>query len=98
MTYFADFQLVVEFNVIPHSEGECNASIIFGDKAAPLKSDGEFIVVSSFQTNFSDTFTELIVTSMFGRSNQSLLNDDFQLVVKLIPILTSEGDELLRPS
>ena len=66
LTSFADFQLVVEFNVNPHSEGECNASIIFGDKAAPLKSDGEFIVVSSFQTNFSDTFTELIVTSMFG--------------------------------
>jgi hypothetical protein len=47
--------------------------------------------VSSFLTNFSDTFTELIVTSMFGQSNQSLLNDDFQLVVKLILILTSEG-------
>jgi hypothetical protein len=88
LTYFADFQLVVEFNVIPHSEGECNASIIFGDKAALLKSDGaqsapnslfndnsKFIVVSSFPTNFSDTFTELIFTSMFGRSNQSLLND-----------------------
>jgi len=98
------FQLVVEFNVIPHSEGECNASIIFGDIAAPLKSDGaqsapnslfnddsKFIVVSSFPTNFSDTFTRLIVTSMFGRSNKSLLNDDFQLVVKLISILTSEG-------
>ncbi len=28
---------------------------------------------------------------MFGRSNQSLLNDDFQLVVKLILTLTSEG-------
>jgi hypothetical protein len=96
--------LVVEFNVIPHSEGECNASIIFGDKATPLKSDGaqsvpnsifnndsKFIVVSSFPTNFSDTFTKLIVTSMFGRSNQSLLNDNFHLVVKLIPILTSEG-------
>jgi hypothetical protein len=38
--------------------------------------------------NFSDTFTELIVTSMFKRSNQSILNDNFQLVVKLIPILT----------
>ena len=36
-------------------------------------------------------FTELIVTSMFGRSNQSLLNDDFQFVVKLIPTLNSEG-------
>jgi hypothetical protein len=104
LTSFAAFQLVVEFNVIPHSEGECNASIIFGDKAALLKSDGaqsapnalfnddsKFIVVSSFLTNFSDTFTELIVTSMFGQSNQSLLNDDFQLVVKLILILTSEG-------
>jgi len=104
LTYFADFQLVVEFDVIPHSEGECNASIIFGDKATPLKSDGaqsapnsifnnnsKFIAVSSFPTNFSDTFTKLIVTSMFGRSNQSLLNDDFHLVVKLIPILTSEG-------
>jgi len=76
---FADFQLVVECNAIPHSEGECNASIIFGDKATPLKSDGaqsapnsifnddsKFIVVSSFQSNFSDTFTKLIVTSMFG--------------------------------
>jgi len=47
--------------------------------------------VSSFPTNFSDTFTKLIVTSTFGRSNQSLLNDNFHLVVKLIPILTSEG-------
>jgi len=28
---------------------------------------------------------------MFGQSNQSLLNDDIQLVVKLIPVLTSEG-------
>jgi hypothetical protein len=26
LTSFANFQLVVEFNVIPHSEGECNAS------------------------------------------------------------------------
>jgi hypothetical protein len=83
LTSFSIFQLVVEFNVIPQSEGECNASIIFGDKAAPLKSDGEFIVVSSFPTNFSDTFTELIVTS--------LLNNDFQLVVKLKPTLNSEG-------
>ncbi len=31
LTSFAHFQLVVEFKVIPHSEGECNASIIFGD-------------------------------------------------------------------
>jgi hypothetical protein len=37
LTSFADFQLVVEFNVIPHSERECNASIIFGDKAASSK-------------------------------------------------------------
>jgi hypothetical protein len=53
--------------------------------------DSKFIVVSSLPTNCSDTFTKLIVTSMFGQSNQSLLNDDFQLFVKLIPILTSEG-------
>jgi hypothetical protein len=65
LTSFADFQLVVEFNVNPHSEGECNASIIFGDKAALLKSDGaqsapnslfnddsKFIVVSSFFNQF----------------------------------------------
>jgi len=104
LTSFTDFQLVVEFNVILHSEGECNASIIFGDKAAPHKSDGaqsapnslfnydsKFIVVSNLPTNCSDTFTKMIVTSMFGQSNQSLLSDDFQLVVKLIPILTSEG-------
>ncbi len=31
------------------------------------------------------------ITSMFGHPNQSLLNEDFQLFVKLIPILTSEG-------
>jgi hypothetical protein len=104
LTSFTDFQLIVELNLIPHSEGECNAAIIFGDKAALLKSDGaqsapnslfndnsKFIIVSSFPTKFSDTFIKLIVTSMFGRSKQSLLNDDFQLVVKLIPILTSEG-------
>jgi hypothetical protein len=104
LTFFADFQLVVEFNVFPHSEGECNALIIFGDKAAPLKSDGaqsapnslfndnsKFIVGSSFPTNFSNTFTKMIVTSMFGRSNQSLLNNDFQLVIKSILTLTSEG-------
>jgi hypothetical protein len=79
--YFSsyNFWLVVEFNPIPHSEGECNASVIFGDKTAPLKYDGaqsapnslfnndsKFIVVSSFPTNFSVTFTKLIVTSMFG--------------------------------
>jgi hypothetical protein len=104
LTSIVDFQLVVEFNPIPHSEGECNASVIFGDKVTLLKSDGaqsapnslfnddsKIIVVSSFPTNFSNTFTKFIVTSMFGRSNQSLLNDDFQLVVKLIPILTYEG-------
>jgi len=34
LTSFANFQLIVEFNAIPHSERECNASIIFGDKAA----------------------------------------------------------------
>ena len=40
----------------------------------------------------NDVGPKLIFTSMFGRSNQSLLNGDFQLVVKLIPILlTSEG-------
>jgi hypothetical protein len=48
-------------------------------------------------TNFSDTFTKLIVTSLLGQSNQSLLNDDFQLVVKLIPILTSEGARAPSP-
>ena len=37
--------------------------------------DSKFIVVSSFPTHFSDTFTKLIVTSMFGRSNQSLPNE-----------------------
>jgi hypothetical protein len=104
LTSIVDFQLVVEFNPITHSEGVCNASVIFGDNAAPLKSDGaqsapnslfnedfKFIVVPSFPTNFGDTFTKFIVTSMFGRSNQSLLSNNFQLVVKLIPILTSEG-------
>jgi hypothetical protein len=79
LTSIVDFQLVVDFNPIPHSEGEYNASVIFGDKATPLKSDGaqsapnslfnndsKFIVVSSFPTNFSNTFTKFIVTSMFG--------------------------------
>jgi hypothetical protein len=69
----------------------------------PYSRSSKFIVASNsegeiskaelecFGINGQISLTKLIVTSMFGRSNQSLLNDDFQLVVKLIPNLTFEG-------
>ena len=66
-------KLIVEFILIPHSEGEFYSLKSEGAQAAPNHSN------------------KLIVTSMFGQSNQSLLNDNFQLVVNLIPTLTSEG-------
>ncbi len=69
-------QLIVEFILIRHSEGEFYSSKSEGAEAAPNHSN------------------KLIVTSMFGRSHQSLLNNNFQMVVKLIPILTSEGAQV----
>ena len=55
-------------------------------------SEGEFYSSKSEGAEAAPNHSnKLIVISMFGQSNQSLLNDDFQLVVKLIPTLTSEG-------
>ena len=95
------FQLVVNSIVILNcdtvSEGANAVPAIFCDRSSKYivvsNSEGEISKAESecFGINGQISLTELIVTSMFGRSNQSLLNDDFQLVVKLIPILTSEG-------
>jgi hypothetical protein len=52
------YKLIVEFILIPHSEGEFFLSKSEGAQAAPNHSN------------------KLIVISMSGRSNQSLLNDD----------------------
>jgi hypothetical protein len=84
------------------SEGANAVPVIFHDRSSKFivasNSGGEISKAESecFGINGQISLTELIVT-MFGRSNQSLLNDDFQLVVKLIPILTSEGARAPSP-
>jgi len=90
----------LEFNRFPQNSVEADSDFrdlqcqlfnnIISDSVL-FNKDSKFIVVSSFSTNFSNTFTKLIVTSMFGRSNQSIPNDDFQLIVKLIVDSSSEG-------
>ena len=95
----------LEFNRFPHNSVESDSDFrdlqcqlfnkIISDSVL-FNKDSKLIVVSSFPTNFSDTFTKLIVTSMFGRSNQSLPNDDFQLVVKLIVDSSSEGAQISK--
>ena len=65
----------LEFNQFPQNSVE--ADLDFRDLQRQLfnniisdsvlfNKDSKFIVVSSFPTHFSDTFTKLIVTSMFG--------------------------------
>jgi len=90
----------LEFNRFPQNSVEadsdfrdlqCQLFINIISDSVLFNKDSKFICVSSFPTNFSDTFTKLIVTSMFGRSNQSFPNNDFQLVVKLIVDSSSEG-------
>jgi hypothetical protein len=95
----------LEVNRFPHNSVEADSDFrdlqcqlfnkIISDSVL-FNKDSKFIVVSSFPTNFSDTFTKLIVTSMLGRSNQSLPNDDFQLVVKLIVDSSSEGAQISK--
>jgi len=80
----------LEFNQFPQNSVEADSDFrdlqcqlfnnIISDSVL-FNKDSKFIVVSSFPTNFSNIFTKLIVTSMFGRSNQSLPNNVFQLVV-----------------
>ena len=95
-----EFQLVVDSIVILNCEGAHAVPItileganavpaIFCDRSSKFfvesNSEGEISKAESecFGINGQISLTELIVTSMFGQSNQ--------LVVKLIPILTSEG-------
>jgi hypothetical protein len=95
----------LEFNRFPHNSVEADSDFrdlqcqlfnkIISDSVL-FNKDSKLIVVSSFPTNFSNTFTKLIVTSMLGRSNQSLPNDDFQLVVKLIVDSSSEGAQISK--
>ena len=85
--------------MIRHSEGECNDSIIFWDKAGWCAISSKLFIQRRFQVycsvKFSNQFQwhihHLIVTSIFGRSTRSLLNNNFQLVVKLILIIITEG-------
>ena len=85
-------------------EGANAVPVIFRDRSSKFivvsNSEGEISKAESeyFGINGQISLTELIVTSMFGRSNQSLLNNDFQLVVRLIPILTSEAEGARAPS
>ena len=76
-------------NLLHVSEGANAVPVIFRDRSSKFivasNSEGKISKAESecFGINGQISLTELIVTSMFGQSNQ--------LVVKLIPILTSEG-------